>query len=65
MRRPGRLLHGFRLPFRFVREGTARAAELTLAPPVIVGSEQDRGLFGVSAPLAPDLAAFLERFAPT
>lgn len=40
----------FRLPFRLLREGTARAGDLTLAPPRVVGVSQDRGLFGVSAP---------------
>ncbi|MFC1705346.1 hypothetical protein ACFL59_00810 [Planctomycetota bacterium] len=43
-------LGGFRLPFRLSREGTAKRSELTLSPPEVLLVEQDRGLFGVSAP---------------
>lgn len=44
------VMGGFRLPFRLVREGSARPGELTLSPPEIIDAVQDRGLLGVSAP---------------
>lgn len=47
-----RALGNFSLPFRFVREGSARPGELSLVAPRILGSEQDRGLLGVSGPRA-------------
>jgi len=43
-------LGAFRLPFRLVREGTARAGEVSVSPPVVLESEQDRGILGVAAP---------------
>ena len=42
----------FQLPFRLVRSGSATPGEVTLSPPVVLGSTQDRGIFGVSAPRA-------------
>ncbi|MFQ5653884.1 MAG: hypothetical protein ACE5GW_04020, partial [Planctomycetota bacterium] len=50
----------FRLPFRLVREGSAAAGEQLLAAPEVLGSEQDRGLFGVSTPRALEVVT-LER----
>lgn len=48
-------LGAFRLPFRLVAGGSASQPEATLSPPAVVGSRQDRGLFGVSAPKAFEL----------
>ena len=45
-------LGAFRLPFRLTAEGSAAQPEVVLVPPVVVGSQQDRGLFGVTAPKA-------------
>ena len=45
----------FQLPFRLVRSGNAAPGEVTLAPPIVLGSTQDRGIFGVSAPRAIDV----------
>ncbi len=45
-----RALGTFRLPFRLVREGTARAGEIEVSPPIVLGSEQDRGILGISSP---------------
>ncbi len=46
----------FRLPFKLTAQGSAVEGEKTLSPPVVLGSEQDRGLFGVSAPKAINLS---------
>ncbi|MGQ9592507.1 MAG: hypothetical protein ACUVYA_19690, partial [Planctomycetota bacterium] len=48
-------LGAFRLPFRLVASGSASQPEAALSPPAVVGSRQDRGLFGVSAPKAFEL----------
>lgn len=48
-------LGAFRMPFRLTAGGSASEPEATHSPPVVVGSRQDRGLFGVSAPKAFDL----------
>jgi len=50
-------LGSFRLPFRLSRDGSAgesglAAGELTVSPPEVLRSTQDRGLFGISAPRA-------------
>jgi hypothetical protein len=45
-------LGAFRLPFRLTRDGSARPGELTISPPEVLGSVQDRGLLGLSAPKA-------------
>jgi hypothetical protein len=55
-----RQLGGFRLPFRLAAEGSAAQAEATLSPPYVAGSEQDRGVFGVSGPRSLELTT-LER----
>jgi hypothetical protein len=49
-------LGAFRLPLRLTAPGSANPGEATIAPPIVAGSEQDRGLFGVSAPKAIDLS---------
>ncbi|MBI4604822.1 MAG: hypothetical protein HY721_22905, partial [Planctomycetes bacterium] len=45
-------LGSFRLPFRLTAEGSAQPGEATHVPPAVVGSVEDRGLLGVSAPKA-------------
>ena len=42
----------FRLPFRFTAPGSAAPGEATVEPVQVVGTQQDKGLFGVSAPKA-------------
>ena len=46
-----RQLGKFRLPFRLTTtDGTGTQGETTLEPPIVVDSEQDRGLLGVAPP---------------
>ncbi len=45
-------LGGFRLPFQCKKDGSASEGELVLSPPVVPDTQQDRGLFGISAPKA-------------
>jgi len=45
----------FRLPFHLTADGSAVTGETTHSPPIVVGSTEDRGLFGVSAPRAIDV----------
>ncbi|MBI4615388.1 MAG: hypothetical protein HY720_17355 [Planctomycetes bacterium] len=40
----------FRLPFRLTRLGTAASGEQAFSPPLVAGTRQDRGLFGVAVP---------------
>ncbi len=51
-----RALGSFRLPFRLAAPGSGTAGEATLSPPVVAGSQEDRGLFAVSAPKALSLS---------
>ncbi|MHC4391995.1 MAG: hypothetical protein ACYS22_11860, partial [Planctomycetota bacterium] len=45
----------FKLPFQLVRDGTARAKDATVGPPVVLAVKQDRGLFAVTAPRSIEL----------
>jgi len=45
-------LGAFRLPFKFTGPSRAAAGELTLESVQVVGTQQDKGLLGVSAPKA-------------
>lgn len=49
-------LGAFRLPFRLTAPGSAAAGEATHSPPLVVGSSEDRGLLGMSAPRAFELS---------
>jgi len=48
-------LGSFRLPFRLVAQGSAAAGSITLSPPLVSGTSEDKGLLGVSAPKAIEL----------
>jgi hypothetical protein len=51
-----RVLGDFRLPFRFIADGSASQNEVTLVPPRLLGTTQDAGVFAVTAPRSLDLA---------
>lgn len=48
-------LGNFRLPLKLTAQGTSTTDEATLSPPVVVDSQQDRGLFGINAPKSVNL----------
>jgi hypothetical protein len=53
-------LGAFRLPFRFTAKGSAAPGQVVVETLQVLGTQQDRGLFGVSAPKALKLTT-LER----
>ena len=47
-----RQLGMFRLPFKLTADGSAATGEKTVWPPIVVGTVQDQGIFGIAAPRA-------------
>jgi len=50
-----RQLGTFRLPFKLTADGSATPGQKTVWPPLVAGTTQDQGLFGVAAPRALDI----------
>ena len=50
-----RQLGDFSLPFKLTAEGSIGKQTVTLTPPLVSGTQQDQGLFGVAAPRSIDL----------